>query len=409
LKRSRLHIPNSKGYELNAYLELPANQKPEHFALFAHCFTCSSSLAPVRNISRELTNHGIGVLRFDFTGLGQSEGSFSESHFSANVQDLIDVHQFMTEHYEAPELFIGHSLGGAAVLVAASKLESVKAVATIGAPAHIDHVKQHFSHGIDELEKKGEVEVDIGGRPFKINQEFVEEFNKTDLLEIVQKLKKPLLILHSPFDKIVGIENANELFHSAFHPKSFVSLDRSDHLLSKKRDSVYVGEVIGAWVKRFFDEEQHELLDPKGEQVIGHLDLEEYAFTTRIQMKKHSLVADEPEYVGGDDFGPSPYELLNSSLAACTAMTLKMYANRKKWDLREIFVYVSHSKKHHTDISDMDNGKKNRIDHFSIKLELIGDLNKDQKARLLEISERCPVHRTLEDEVAFDSALIETK
>ncbi|MFK8061092.1 MAG: alpha/beta hydrolase family protein [Polaribacter sp.] len=204
----RLEIQNKKGHQLQAYLELPANEKPNHFAIFAHCFSCHSNFNAVKNISRALSNHGFGVLRFDFTGLGKSEGKFTESHFSANVNDLLAVNDFLTENYKSPALLVGHSLGGAAVIVAASKLENIKAVATVGAPATVNHVTHLFSHAIEEVKEKGEVQVNIGGRPFKINKEFVDDFSKTDLPEITKKLRKPILILHSPVDTVVEIENA---------------------------------------------------------------------------------------------------------------------------------------------------------------------------------------------------------
>ena len=227
MKSERLEIVNKKGLKLQAYLELPANQHPNYYAVFAHCFSCNSTLSAVKNITRELTGHGFGVVRFDFTGLGKSEGEFADSHFSANIDDLVAVSDFMKENYEAPSLLIGHSLGGAAVIVAASQLDTIKAVATIGAPATVEHVTQHFSHQIDEVKRKGEVEVNIGGRPFKINQDFVEDFSKTNLPSITEKLRKPILILHSPLDAIVGIDNAQQLYHKAKHPKSFVSLGAS--------------------------------------------------------------------------------------------------------------------------------------------------------------------------------------
>ena len=227
MNNEKLKIENSKGHKLQAYLELPANQKPNYFAIFAHCFTCSSSLSAVKNISRALTNHGFGVVRFDFTGLGRSEGEFADSHFSSNVDDLIAVNDYLTKNHEAPSLLVGHSLGGAAVLVAASKLDHIKAVATVGAPATISHVKHLFSHDIEDIKEKGEVQVNIGGRPFKINEDFVSDFDKTDLPSIVKSLRKPLLILHSPIDTIVGIKNAEQLYHNAHHPKSFITLDLS--------------------------------------------------------------------------------------------------------------------------------------------------------------------------------------
>lgn len=401
MKTERLNIVNKKGIQLSAKLEFPANQKPEAYAIFAHCFTCSSNINAVRNVSRTLTQHGFGVLRFDFTGLGKSEGEFSDSHFSANISDLIDVHEYMAEHYEAPSLLIGHSLGGAAVLVAASKLETVKAVATIGAPASAEHTTKHFASQIEGIGDDEKIKVNIGGRPFNINREFVDEFKTIDLMEIVKSLKKPLLVLHSPFDKIVGIENAQQIYHHAFHPKSFISLDNADHLLSQTGDSVYVGNLIGTWIQRYFPRKKKEKLSTSGEQVVGHLNLLEDKFTTSIQTKNHSIIADEPERVGGDDFGPSPYELLSASLAACTTMTLKMYANRKKWDLQEVYVYVTHAKK-----QIQQGGKNVYIDQLDKKLKFVGELSEEQKTRLKEIASRCPVHRTITSDLVVETTIL---
>lgn len=406
MKSTKLQIVNKNGHQLHAYLELPANQKPNYYAIFAHCFTCSSTLSAVKNISRALTTHGFGVVRFDFTGLGRSEGEFAESHFSANVSDILAVHEFIKENYDAPSLLVGHSLGGAAVLVAASKLDDIKAVATIGAPSTVSHVKHLFSHDIHELPENTETEVNIGGRPFVINKEFVNDFDKTDLPAIVKKLRKPLLIMHSPIDTIVGIENARELYVKAHHPKSFISLDNADHLLLKERDSVYAGNMIGAWVDRYFPRQYNEMLDTEGEQLIAHLNLVEDNFTTKIQMKNHDLIADEPISVGGDDFGPSPYQLLYASLAACTTMTLKMYADRKQWDLQEVFVYISHSKKKNTELG-IELEKPTRLDFITKKLKFVGNLTDEQKERLKEIAAKCPVHRTLESQVVFESEIVE--
>ena len=406
MKNTKLNIQNNKGLVLQAYLELPANQKPNRYAIFAHCFTCTSSLSAVKNISRALTNYGFGVVRFDFTGLGKSEGEFAESHFSANVDDLIAVSNYMASHYKAPSLLVGHSLGGAAVISAASKLDNVKAVATIGAPATVNHVTHLFSHGIEEVKQKGEVEVNIGGRPFKINKDFVEDFGKTDLPSVVKNLRKPLLIMHSPTDTIVGIKNAEQLYHNAHHPKSFVTLDNADHLLTNCIDSNYAGNVIGTWVQRYFKQEENTMLETQGEQLVGHLNLIEDNFTTSIQTKKHSMIADEPASIGGDDFGPSPYEYLNAGLAACTVMTLKMYAQRKKWDLQEVFVYISHSKKH-SDALELDIEKPGYLDHISKKLKFVGNLDASQKQRLKEIASRCPVHKTIASKVVFDTHVLE--
>ncbi|WP_341226941.1 alpha/beta fold hydrolase [uncultured Arcticibacterium sp.] len=397
----KLEIPNSKGHTLNAFLELPADQKPAQYAIFGHCFTCSGSLNAVKNISRELTKHGFGVLRFDFTGLGLSEGNFTESHFTANVNDLMDVNEFMRTNYQAPTLLVGHSLGGAAVLVASSKLDNIKAVATVGAPSSVNHVKRLFTYGDPDFEKNNEVEVNIGGRPFTINKDFVDNFDKTDLPKIVHDLKKPYLILHSPQDTIVGIENAQELYEQAFHPKSFISLDGSDHLLTKKEDSEYVGSVIGTWAQRYIQVPDTKKISTEGEQVVGHLDLVENNFTTSIQTNKHSLIADEPSSVGGDDFGPSPYELLNAGLAACTAMTLKMYAERKKIALDEVYVYLSHSKRHSEDSE-----KEGSLDVIEKKLKLVGDLSTGEIAKLKEIASKCPVHKTLVKGIVIETEVV---
>ncbi len=405
MNREKLSIQNTKGHKLQAYLELPADQKPHYFAIFAHCFTCNSNLTAVKNISRALTAHGFGVVRFDFTGLGRSEGNFAESYFSANVDDLIAVNAYITERYKAPGLLIGHSLGGAAVIVAASKLDNIKAVATIGAPSTVSHVKHLFSHGIEAVKQKGEVEIHIGGRPFKIDKDFIEDFDKIDLPEITKNLRKPLLIMHAPFDGIVGINNAHALYHTAHHPKSFVSLDDADHLLSNSKDSKYVGNMIGAWADRYFEPKDNVVLETKGEQLVAHLNIVDDNFTTAIQTKKHHIIADEPESIGGDDFGPSPYDFLSAGLAACTVMTLKMYAQRKKWDLKEVYAYVTYSKKHSDDLL-LDVEEPKRIDHLQKRLKFIGDLDDAQKAKLKEIASKCPVHRTLLSETIIETEVI---
>jgi len=406
MKRLKLNIPNKKGQILNAYVEFPANQKPSYFAIFAHCFTCTSSLSAVKNISRSLTNYGFGVVRFDFTGLGRSEGEFKDSHFSSNVSDLIAVSEYMSEHYQAPALLVGHSLGGAAVLVAASQLETVKAVATVGAPADVHHVTHLFSHGIEEVAEKGEVDINIGGRPFKINKDFVDDFSKTDLPTIVKSLRKSLLIMHSPIDKTVGIKNAEKIYQSAHHPKSFVTLDNADHLLMNPDDSFYAGNIIGTWAQRYFKKENDATLTINNEQAVGYLNAIEDNFTTKIQVKNHTLIADEPLKVGGDDFGPSPYDYLNSALIACTAMTLKMYAQRKKWDLQEVFVYVSHSKKSAEDLG-ITSENSTQVDVFTKKLKLIGNLDDVQRKRLQEIASKCPVHKTLANNAHFNTILVD--
>jgi len=405
MKNTKLQIENKKGQTLHAYLELPANQKPNYYAIFAHCFTCTSNLSAVKNISRALTTHGFGVVRFDFTGLGKSEGEFTESHFSANVDDLIAVSNYMETNFKAPSLLVGHSLGGAAVIVAASKLDKIKAVATIGAPSTVNHVTHLFSHGINEVKEKGEAEVNIGGRPFKINNDFIKDFSKTDLPSIVKSLRKPLLVMHSPVDTIVAIKNAEEIYHKAHHPKSFVTLDKANHLITDSRDSNYAGNIIGTWSQRYFKPTENEMLETEGEQLVGHLNLLEDNFTTSIQTKNHSFIADEPTSIGGDNFGPSPYDLLSAGLAACTVMTLKLYAERKQWDLQEVFVYITYSKKHSDDLM-IEVDKPTRFDHLQKKIKFVGNLDDKQRQRLKEIASKCPVHRTLQSEVLIDTELI---
>ena len=325
--------------------------------------------------------------------------------FQQMLMILLLYNDFLKNHYKASSLLVGHSLGGAAILVAASKLENIKAVATIGTPATVGHVKALFSHGIDEIREKGEVELNIGGRPFKIDEEFLSDFDKTDLLAIVKDLRKPLLILHAPFDTIVGIKNAEQLYQKAHHPKSFVSLDSADHLLSNSEDSKYVGNMIAIWVQRYFETKENVMLQTKGEQLVGHLNLMEDNFTTSIQAKKHTMVADEPASVGGDDFGPSPYEYLNAGLVACTAMTLKLYAQGKQWDLQEVFVYVTHSRKHSDDLG-IETDKPEYLDHITKKLKFVGNVDVSQKEPLKEIASRCPVHKTIAHEVIFETSII---
>jgi uncharacterized OsmC-like protein/pimeloyl-ACP methyl ester carboxylesterase len=405
MENHKLDIINDKGYKLNAYLELPPNQKPAHYAIFAHCFTCNSNLNAVRHISAALTAHGFGVVRFDFTGLGKSEGTFAESHFSANVGDLVAVAQYMKAHYAAPALLVGHSLGGAAVIAAAARLPDIKAVATIGAPARVDHVKKHFS-----LEKNGttgdmEWEVNIGGRPFMITKTFLDEMEKVDLNAILGHLHKAVLFLHAPGDNIVGIENAQSLYQSALHPKSFVSLDNADHLLTKKGDSTYAAEIIAAWASRYIPIEPNKMLDMAGEQLVGHLNLQEHKFTTAIQTVNHSLIADEPEDIGGENLGPSPYDYLSAALAACTTMTIRLYAERKGWDLREIYVYITYARKHEDDMK-VGPEAPDHLETFSKKLRFVGNLDETQKERLREIAAKCPVHQTLSLPVQIETSLI---
>lgn len=394
---------NGNGQRLTALLELPADRRPHTFAVFAHCFTCTKNLSAVRYISSALATEGIGVLSFDFTGLGESEGDFSDENFSSSVSDLVSAAEFLGENYIAPSIVIGHSLGGAAGLIAASQLDSVKAVITIGSPSSPTHVRELLQNDLGTLLEVGHAEVSIGGRPFLIKQQFVEDLEKHDLLDTVRSSRKAYLFFHSPHDRIVGIENSAELFKAAFHPKSFVSLDGADHLLSNKRDARYVGDTIAAWASRYIEiPEEKEIWTSN--DVAAHLG-SDARFTTHIKVGRHRLTADEPENFGGNDFGPSPYGLVASGLAACTAMTLKMYAGRKGWDLREVTVHVSHAKTHVEDCFACES-KNGKIDSFSREVEMVGELNDEQRSRLLEIADKCPVHRTLESTSQIETRLI---
>lgn len=335
---------------------------------------------------------GIAVLRFDFTGLGESEGDFSETNFSTNVSDLVAAANFLGENYEFPQLLIGHSLGGAAILAASQQMENVKAVATIGAPISPEHVKHLFSENLEKIRKKGEAEVSIGGRPFTIKSQFVDDLKTSHVKKMLGHLKKALLILHSPQDSVVAIENAAEIYKSAKHPKSFISLDGADHLLSKKEDSIYAGNMIAIWSMRYLqisDQRKSGLITDK--QVVTRT---KKSYTTEIKAGTHDLMADEPEDVGGNNLGPDPYALLLASLGACTGMTLRMYADHKQWPLKEVKIHLEHTKVYQEDCQHCDEeGRK--IDNIERILEVEGELSEAQQQRLLEIANKCPVHKTL--------------
>ena len=399
----KISFKNSAGENLSANLELPFDRKPHNFAVFAHCFTCNKNFKAVRYISRALAEEGFGVLSFDFTGLGMSEGDFAETNFSGSVDDLISAAEFLEKNYKSPSLIVGHSLGGAAGILAASQLAEIKAVVTIGAPSAPQHVTHLLAGGIEEIIEKGAAKIDIGGRPFLIKRQFIEDLEEQNLLSVVRAMrKKAFLFLHSPQDLIVGIENAAELYQAAFHPKSFVSLDRADHLLSKKEDSMYVGDLIASWVARYVEFPPEKELSTTS-QTVAYLGADE-KFTTEIKAGAHRLTADEPESFGGSDFGPSPYHLVAAGLAACTAMTLRLYADRKKWDLREVYVHISHEKTHAEDCLNCESATS-KIDKFTREIELGGDLTVEQKQRLLEIADKCPVHRTLEAKSHIETCL----
>lgn len=405
MKIEKLTFKNEEGKALSARIEFPLEDQPIAYALFAHCFTCGKDLIASRNISRTLTSKGIAVMLFDFTGLGDSEGDFESSDFSGNIRDLYAASNFLKENYEAPKILIGHSLGGAAVLFAAAQLASIKAVVTIAAPFDPYHLTKMIAEDLDKIKEKGSAEVAIGGRPFRINQSFINDLKAQNAEEIARELRKPLLILHSPQDEIVNIENAAKIYSAARHPKSFISLDGANHLLSNKQDSEYVGNIIAGWVRRYLNVEEKQKTAIQSNSKVAVLTSDE-SFTTQIKAGRHHLLADEPEEVGGDDRGPTPYDLLSSALGACTSMTLQLYAKRKKWDLKEVIVHLNHGKEYGKDCLNCEKSGA-KIDQFERKIELIGDLDNDQKQRLLEIAEKCPVHKTLHAEISVTTSLME--
>ncbi|MEL6635997.1 MAG: alpha/beta fold hydrolase [Bacteroidota bacterium] len=402
MRTKKVEFTNKNGYALAARLELPIDQHPHNFVLFAHVFTGHKNLNAVKYISRGLTMNGFGVLRFDFTGLGESEGEFAETTFTSNVEDLMAAAQYLETQHRAPAVIVGHSLGGAAALFAASQLRSVKAVATIGTPSEPEHVSHLLRDSIEDIEARGMAKVSIGSNEFMIKKEFLDDLRNQNMFKIIRHLRKALLVLHSPQDRIVEIENAARIYHAAHHPKSYVTLDGADHMLTNRKDATYAGDLIGSWAMRYLDLPQKENLRTK-EQVVVRLG---EGFTTDIKAGQHPLTADEPETVGGSNLGPSPYEYLSASLGACTAMTLQMYARRKKWDLQEVTVHLSHDKKYLTDCEEFEK-PSSKVDHFLRIIQLEGDLTPEQKNRLLEIANKCPVHRTLMEESRVETRLAE--
>lgn len=404
MKRITAKFKNAEGHELSARLELPQASEPHNFCIFAHCFTCNKNLNAIKNVVDAMTEAGFGVLSFDFTGLGQSQGDFADTNFSSNVSDIVSAADYLRENYQAPTLLIGHSLGGAAVLFAGSQIDSVKSIATVGAPSDPEHVQHLIQSDIAEIEQEGAAQVNIGGRNFTIKKQFIDDLKKHSIKAVLKDLRKSLLVLHSPQDKTVGIENAAAIYTHAHHPKSFISLDGADHLLSKKEDSVYVGRMIATWAERYlhFQDHKHELSEYQTLAVIGDTSTK---FLTHIQTGDHHLLADEPEEVGGENLGPSPYQLLTSALGACTAMTMRMYADSKGWEVNELKVFVNHEKKYSDDCAMCDQ-PTSKIDHFDRSIEIDGVLDEDQRKRLLEIANKCPVHRTLENEVKITTSLL---
>ncbi|WP_281966561.1 bifunctional alpha/beta hydrolase/OsmC family protein [Roseovarius nanhaiticus] len=389
----RLTFNGHDGAELAARLDLPEGP---HLAtaLFAHCFTCSKDIPAARRIAARLAGAGIAVLRFDFTGLGHSEGEFENTTFSSNVQDLELAAKALEARGMAPSLLIGHSLGGAAVLRVAGRIPSAKAVVTIGAPFDPGHVTHNFAGALDRIAADGSAEVNLGGRPIRIGREFVEDVSAAALAPDIAKMKKALLILHAPKDDVVGIDNASEIFRAARHPKSFVTLCDADHLVTRPEDAEYAAEVIAAWSTKYL--QLRPPAPPPGapEGIVRVSEADPDGFLQDINSgPRHHAIADEPLAYGGTDRGMSPYGFLSAGLGACTSMTIRMYARRKEWPLSHVRVDVSHDKVHAQDASGVSPAK---VDRFIRTVFLEGELSEEQRARLLEIADKCPVHRTLE-------------
>jgi putative redox protein len=398
----KLSFAGTGGQELAARLEKPRGRS-HAVALFAHCFTCTKDIFAAARIAAGLASRGIAVLRFDFTGLGHSEGEFANTNFSSNVDDLVAAADHLRSLGTAPKIVIGHSLGGAAVLAAAGRIPEAVAVATIGAPADPAHVQHLFQAARPEIEAKGEAEVLLAGRPFTIKKQFLEDIEATRLEAAIGDLRKALLVFHAPRDATVGIENAGRIFGAAKHPKSFVSLDDADHLLTRRQDANYVAEVLAAWAGRYLGLAQAEPLKAASGTVVVQ-EAGEGKFAQHVAAGPHQLRADEPLSVGGEDSGPGPYDLVMAGLGACTSMTLRLYAERKGWPLERVTVTLSHDKIHAEDCADCET-KSGRLDRIDRRLLVEGALDDEQRARLLEIADKCPVHRTLESEVVVTTGL----
>jgi putative redox protein len=400
VKSEKLTFPGSHGHSLAARLDRP-EVEPTAYALFAHCFTCGKDVFAAQRIATTLAERGIAVLRFDFTGLGHSDGEFANTNFSSNVADLVAAADHLRREYAAPRLLIGHSLGGAAVIAAAPKVPEARAVATIAAPADPEHVGKLFTAERAAIESEGEAEVDLAGRKFRIRKQFLDDIQAQSLDDALRGLRKALMVFHGPRDAIVGIDNATHIFTAAKHPKSFVSLDDADHLLSRKADASYVAQVLSAWAARYIEVPSVERRTEGPPAMEGGVVVQETGdgrFTNAVVAGRHHLRADEPVEVGGTDTGPSPYDYLLAGLGACSAMTLRLYAERKGWPLERVTVRLTHDKVHAEDCADCET-REGKVDMIKRRIAIGGELDETQRKRLLEIADKCPVHRTLTGKV----------
>jgi len=394
----RFQFASTDGHKLAAALDLP-DRKPLAYALFAHCFTCGKDVLAAKRIAVALATRGIAVLRFDFTGLGSSEGDFANSTFSSNVADLVRAADHLRESRSAPALLIGHSLGGAAILAAAASIPEAKAVVTIAAPSDPAHVTGLFRDRIEDIRKAGKAEVSLAGRPFTIKREFLDDIAEQGLTTRLANLHKALLVMHAPTDDTVGIDNATRIFVAAKHPKSFVSLAGADHLLSEKRDSSYVADVIAAWSSRYVELAPEQIADTSNapRQVVVR-ETGNGKFQNKVTVGPHALLADEPVASGGEDTGPGPYDFLLAGLGACKSMTMRLYADRKSFPLERATVTLRHSRIHAQDCAECET-KEGMLDQIEVAIGLQGALDADQRKRILEIADKCPVHRTLTSEI----------
>jgi uncharacterized OsmC-like protein/alpha-beta hydrolase superfamily lysophospholipase len=409
--QEKITFKGAHGADLAARLDRPAGPI-RAVALFAHCFTCSKDIFAAKRIASSLAAKGYAVLRFDFTGLGNSGGDFASTNFSSNVQDLVLAANWLRDNLEAPSILVGHSLGGAAVLVAGGDIPEVQAIATIGAPSDAEHVVHNFGDDIQRIETDGEATVKLAGRPFKIRKQFLDDLEKHNVQDRVAKLNKALMILHAPLDETVSIENAAEIYNAAKHPKSFISLDTANHLLTNRDDAEYVSDVIAAWASRYVGRKADDGME---EQDAEHSEFQtivretgEGKFQASIRTGKHMLLADEPESVGGMNTGPSPYDLLAAGLGACTTMTMRLYADFKKLKLPPFSVTVHHNKVHAKDCvecAEEMHQRTDKVDRFERVITLDENIDAETREKLLKIADKCPVHKTLSEGAAIVTKL----